>query len=172
MIANSDYGTKMDDVILESLKPQVEEIKKRIAGGGGLSHEDIITLTLYTQGNHINHIDMRMDAMDERMDALCIDFSTLRADINSKIADLEGKIVGMEGKIVGLEGKIVGLEGKMIGIEGKIVGIEGKIDSKISGLEVKLEQFRGDSSKMTAVISSICAASIAIATIVTNIISR
>jgi len=85
MVEKSDYGTRMDDVILESLKPQVEEIKKNLAGGGSLSHEDIITLTLYTQGNHINHIDMRMDS-------LCEDFSVLRTDIYGKISELESRL--------------------------------------------------------------------------------
>ena len=126
MVTNSDYGTKMDYVILESLKPQVEEIKKKLASGGGLSQSDIITLTLYTQGNHINHIDMRMDALDEKFNAISLAFSALRTDIYNKVAELE----------------------------------------------VKLEKFRGDFSKMTAVIGSICAASIAIATVITNILSR
>jgi len=151
MIAGSDYGTKMDDVILESLKPQVEEIKKKLASGGSLSHEDIITLTLYTQGNHINHIDMRMDSMDERiggiekrMDSLCVDFAGLRADFTC----LESKV------------------------ESKIAGLESKIDSRISGLEVKLEKFRGEASRTAALVSSVCAASIAIATVITNILNR
>ncbi|MCL2208248.1 MAG: hypothetical protein FWB90_09210 [Fibromonadales bacterium] len=119
MIANSDYGTKMDDVILESLKPQVEEIKKRIAGGGGLSHEDIITLTLYTQGNHINHLDMRMDSLCEDFSSLRTDFATLRADIYEKMSELQTSF-----------------------------------------------------TKMTAIIGSICAAAIALATVITNILNK
>ncbi|MCL2284296.1 MAG: hypothetical protein FWC26_13350 [Fibromonadales bacterium] len=126
MVEKSDYGTRMDDVILESLKPQVEEIKKKLASGGSLSHEDIITLTLYTQGNHINHIDLRMDALDEKFNAISVSFEKLRADVSDKMSEFG----------------------------------------------VKLEKFRGDSSRMTAVIGSICAASIAIATVITNIFGR
>jgi len=128
MVAKSDYGTKMDDVILESLKPQVEGIKKNLASGGGLSHEDIITLTLYTQGNHINHIDMRMDA-------LCEDFSALREDIYSRFSKLEASV-----------------------------------DSKISGLEVKIERVRGDFAKMTAMFGGMSAAAVAVATVITSIL--
>ncbi|MCL2282001.1 MAG: hypothetical protein FWC26_01630 [Fibromonadales bacterium] len=135
MITNSDYGTKMDDVILESLKPQVEEIKKKLAGGGGLSHEDIITLTIYTQGNHVNHIDMRMDS-------LCNDFSALRVDF-------------------------AGLESRM---ESKFAGLEGSVNSRISGLETKIEKVRAEFAKQTATIGGICAAAVAIATVISNIL--
>jgi len=103
MVAKNDYGTKMDDVILESLKPQVEEIKQKLASGGSLSQSDIITLTLYAQGNHINHIDMRMDSLDEKFNDLRLDFANLRADIYEKISGFEHKVGE---KISGLENKI------------------------------------------------------------------
>ncbi|MCL2283288.1 MAG: hypothetical protein FWC26_08230 [Fibromonadales bacterium] len=155
MVEKNDYGTKMDDVILESLKPQVEEIKKRLASGGSLSHEDIITLTLYTQGNHINHIDMRVDALDGKFNALSegfaglrVDFEKLRADVRSEISEFGTKF------------------------ENRLAGLEVKLENRLAGLDVKLEKFRGDSSRMTAVIGSICATSIAIATLITNIMSR
>jgi len=135
MVANSDYGTKMDDVILESLKPQVEGIKKNLASGGGLSHEDIITLTLYTQGNHINHIDMRMDALCEEFSTLRTDFSALREDIYSRFSKLEASV-----------------------------------DSKLSGLEVKIERVRGDFAKMTAMFGGMSAAAVAVATVITSIL--
>jgi len=156
MVAKSDYGTKMDSVILEALKPQVEEIKNKIASGGGLSHEDIITLTIYTQGNHINHIDMRMDA-------LCEDSAALRAEFTG----LEGRFAGLESKFVGLEDKFVTLESKF---EAKFEGLEAKVDSKIAGLEVKIEKFRGDFSKLTAILSGISATGIAVATVISNIL--
>ena len=108
MVANSDYGTKMDDVILESLKPQVEGIKKNLASGGGLSHEDIITLTLYTQGNHINHIDMRMDS-------ICEEFSALREDVNSKLSEFDNKLLRLEASV---DCKISGLEVKIERVRG------------------------------------------------------
>jgi len=135
MVANSDYGTKMDDVILESLKPQVEGIKKNLASGGGLSHEDIITLTLYTQGNHINHIDMRMDS-------ICEEFSALREDVNSKLSEFDNKLLRLEASV----------------------------DSKISGLEVKIERVRGDFAKMTAMFGGMSAAAVAVSTVITSIL--
>ena len=151
MVEKSDYGTKMDDIILESLKPQVEEIKKKLASGGSLSHEDIITMTLYTQGNHINHIDMRMDSMDGRIDAL-----------DEKFNDLS----------MGFAGLRVDFEKLRADVRSEISEFGTKFESKLADLGVKLEKFRGDSSRMTAVIGSICAASIALATLITNIMSR
>jgi hypothetical protein len=125
MVANNDYGTKMDDVIIESLKPQVEEIKQKIASGGGLSQGDIITLTLYAQGNHINHLDMRMDAIEESFKKLQIDFAGLRADFEKFRADIYGK----------------------------------------------MSEFQGNFTKMTAIISSVCAAAIAIVSVITKILN-
>jgi len=139
MVASNDYGTKMDDVIIESLKPQVEEIKQKIAGGGGLSQGDIITLTLYAQGNHINHLDMRMDAIEESFKKLQLDFAGLRADFEKFRADIYGKMSEFEGKISELYGK--------------------------------MSEFQGNFTKMTAIISSVCAAAIAIVGIITKILS-
>jgi len=124
MVAKSDYGTKMDSVILEALKPQAEEIKNKIASGGSLSHEDIITLTIYTQGNHINHIDMRMDSMDARMNALDEKFNVLNLNFEKLRADIYGK----------------------------------------------MSEFQASFTKMTAIMSSVCAAAIAIATVITSIL--
>ena len=125
MTANNGYGTKMDDIIIESLKPQVEEIKQKLAGGGGLSQGDIITLTLYAQGNHINHLDMRMDAIEESFKKLQVDFAELRADFEKFRADIYEKI----------------------------------------------SEFQGNFTKMTAIISSVCAAAIAIVGVITKILS-
>jgi len=125
MTANNGYGTKMDDIIIESLKPQVEEIKQKLAGGGGLSQGDIITLTLYAQGNHINHLDMRMDAIEESFKKLQVDFAELKADFEKFRADIYEKI----------------------------------------------SEFQGNFTKMTAIISSVCAAAIAIVGVITKILS-
>ncbi|MCL2282955.1 MAG: hypothetical protein FWC26_06520 [Fibromonadales bacterium] len=120
----------MDDVILESLKPQVEEM---------------------AQGNHINHIDMRVDALDGKFNALSTDFAELLVDF---------------------AGLRAGFEKLRADVRSEISEFGTKFESKLAGLDVKLEKFRGDSSRMTAVIGSICAASIALATLITNIMSR
>jgi len=123
MVANSDYGTKMDDVILESLKPQVEGIKKNLASGGGLSHEDIITLTLYTQGNHINHIDMRMDALCEEFSTLRTDFSALREDVNGKLSGLEVKIERVRGDFAKMTAMFGGMSAAAVAVATVITSI-------------------------------------------------
>ncbi len=132
MVANNDYGTRMDDIIIESLKPQVEEIKQKLTSGGSLSQGDIITLTLYAQGNHINHLDMRMDAIEESFRKLQMDFAELRADFEKFRADIYGKMSELHGKMA---------------------------------------EFQGNFTKMTAIISSVCAAAIAIVGVITKILS-
>jgi hypothetical protein len=153
MAVNNGYGTKMDDVIIESLKPQVDEIKQKLASGGGLSQGDIITLTLYTQGNHINHLDMRMDAIEESFKKLQIDFAGLRADFLELRADFEKFRADIYGKMSEFDGKISELYGKFSELHGKIA------------------EFQGNFTKMTAIISSVCAATIAIVGVITKILS-
>ncbi|MDR1812017.1 MAG: hypothetical protein LBQ87_04260 [Candidatus Fibromonas sp.] len=153
MTANNGYGTKMDDIIIESLKPQVEEIKQKLAGGGGLSQGDIITLTLYAQGNHINHLDMRMDAIEESFKKLQVDFADLRADFEELRADFAKLQADFEKFRADIYEKISELHGK------------------ISDLHGKISEFQGNFTKMTAIISSVCAATIAIVGVITKILS-
>jgi hypothetical protein len=55
-------------------------------------------------------------------------------------------------------------------MESRIAGLEGSVDSRISGLETKIERVRAEFAKQTATIGGICAAAVAIATVISNIL--
>lgn len=79
--------TRVDDMLIEMITPKVREIEEKFGRGEGLSQDDINTLLLKSQYNHINHLDHKLDEV-----------------VNSVVA-LEGKFTGLEGKFAGLEGK-------------------------------------------------------------------
>jgi uncharacterized coiled-coil DUF342 family protein len=79
--------TKVDDMLLEMITPKVKEIEEKFSRGEGLTQDDINTLLLKSQYNHINHLDMKLD------------------ETVASVKELEGKFTGLEGKFTGLEGK-------------------------------------------------------------------
>ena len=86
--------TRVEDMMIEMIQPKISEIEERFNSGIGLTQNDINTLLLKSQYNHINHLDSRLDEVADSVQAL------------------EGKFSGLEGKFLGLEGKFLGLEGK------------------------------------------------------------
>jgi len=79
--------TKVDDLLIEMITPKVKEIETRFSNGEGLSSEDINTLLLKSQYNHINHLDQKLD------------------QVTDSVIDLEKKFLHVENKFQGLEGK-------------------------------------------------------------------
>jgi hypothetical protein len=79
--------TNVDDMLLEMITPKVKEIEEKFSKGEGLSQDDINTLLLKSQYNHINHLDIKLD------------------ETVASVKDLETKFTGLEGKFTGLEGK-------------------------------------------------------------------
>ncbi len=79
IIATMDK-TNVDDVLIEMITPKVAEIEERFSNGEGLSNEDINTLLLKSQYNHINHLDQRLD------------------EVTLSVQALEGRFAGLEGK--------------------------------------------------------------------------
>jgi len=53
--------TRVDDMLIEMITPKVKEIEKKFGNGEGLTQEDINTLLLKSQYNHINHLDTKLD---------------------------------------------------------------------------------------------------------------
>ncbi|MEA3522291.1 MAG: hypothetical protein U9R50_04900 [Campylobacterota bacterium] len=86
--------TKVDDMLIEMITPKVKEIEEKFSNGQGLSQDDINTLLLKSQYNHINHLDEKLD------------------EVTASVAALENKFTALENKFVGLENKFTGLENK------------------------------------------------------------
>lgn len=79
--------TRVDEMLIEMISPKIKEIEEKFSAGKGLNQEDINTLLLKSQYNHINHLDDKLN------------------EVTSSVLALENKFVSLENKFVGLENK-------------------------------------------------------------------
>jgi len=98
--------TKVDDILIEMISPKIKEIEEKFSRGEGLTQEDIHTLLLKSQYNHINHLDAKLDEV-------VADNAKLRLDFEVRFAGLETKFAGLETKFAGLETKFEAAQVKM-----------------------------------------------------------
>ncbi|MBA5248279.1 MAG: hypothetical protein FE834_01895 [Gammaproteobacteria bacterium] len=93
--------TKVDDMLIEMIMPKVKEIEENFGKGKGLTQDDINTLLLKSQYNHINHLDMKLDEVTADV-----------ANLRSEFSDLRGEFTGLRGEFNGLRGEFNGLRGE------------------------------------------------------------
>ena len=104
--------TRVDDMLIEMISPKIKEIEEKFSSGQGLNQEDINTLLLKSQYNHINHLD-------------------------DKLNEVTASVVALEGKFLELEGKF---DGKFSEQDAKFESLKGEFNTKFSQLETKFEQ--------------------------------
>jgi len=78
--------TRVDDMLVEMITPKVKEIEEKFGQGKGLSQEDINTLLLKSQYNHINHLD-------DKLNEVTASVVRLEGKFDGKFNDLENKFV-------------------------------------------------------------------------------
>ncbi len=113
------YTTNVDDLLIEMITPKVKEIEERFSRGEGLSNDDINTLLLKSQYNHINHLDGRLD------------------EVTASVKALEGKFQGVEGKLQALEGKFDLFKAE---VNGRLDAFDGRLDTFEKNIELKISQ--------------------------------
>jgi len=86
--------TRVDDMLIEMIKPKLEEIEKKFTSGGSLTQDDINTLLLKSQYNHINHLDMKLDETVESVKRLETEFKLLKQELTSDVKHSEEKLFG------------------------------------------------------------------------------
>jgi archaellum component FlaC len=74
--------TRVDDMLIEMITPKMEEIEKRFSSGEGLSQDDINTLLLKSQYNHINHLDQKLNEVTADVASLKSEFGGLKGEFN------------------------------------------------------------------------------------------
>ena len=79
--------TNIDDMLIEMITPKVKEIEEKFGRGEGLTQDDINTLLLKSQYNHINHLDGKLD------------------DVTADVASLKDEFNGLKGEFNGLKGE-------------------------------------------------------------------
>jgi uncharacterized coiled-coil DUF342 family protein len=80
--------TRVDDMLIEMISPKIKEIEEKFSSGKGLNQEDINTLLLKSQYNHINHLDDKLN------------------EVTASVVALENKFIGLENKFELLNEKI------------------------------------------------------------------
>jgi len=127
-----NYKSKIEDMLLEMIQPKLTEIEERFSRGEGLTGEDVNTLLLKSQFNHINHLDLRLDEVVADVASLKTDFKQLE----NRFEGLENKFEGLENKFEGLEDKFEGLESRL---ETKFNALESRLDTKFAALESRID---------------------------------
>ena len=112
-----NHKSKIEDMLLEMIQPKLTEIEERFSRGEGLTGEDVNTLLLKSQFNHINHLDFRLGEV-------VADVASLKTDFKQ------------------LETKFTGLENKFEVLETKFDALESRIDAKIDSLIAQFNEFK------------------------------
>jgi predicted nuclease with TOPRIM domain len=118
---NKMNKTRVDDMLIEMIAPKIKEIEEKFSAGKGLNQEDINTLLLKSQYNHINHLD-------EKLNEVTASVIALENKFDGKFNELENKF---DGKFNKLENRFIGLENKFIGLENKFDLLNEKIEHTI-----------------------------------------
>lgn len=88
-------NTKIENQLLEMIQPRIQLIENKFSDGKALTDQDVNTLLLKSQFNHINHLDFRLDEVAADVAQLRLDFS------------------GLEGKFQALEARFISFESRM-----------------------------------------------------------
>jgi replication fork clamp-binding protein CrfC len=84
--------TRVDDILIEMITPQVKAIEEKFSRGEGLTQTDIHTLLLKSQYNHINHLDQKLDEVTASVVALEGKFQTVKAEMSAEFEKRMGSL--------------------------------------------------------------------------------
>jgi len=84
--------TRVDDMLIEMITPRVQEIEKKFGSGEGLTQEDINTLLLKSQYNHINHLDTKLNEVVADVASLKHSFAMLEQRVDQRFEIFEQKL--------------------------------------------------------------------------------
>ena len=91
--------TRVDDMLIEMIRPKIEEIEKKFSNSEPLSQDDINTLLLKSQYNHINHLDDKLNEtvesvknLEHKFEKLEQRFDYLEDKLTKDMSNLETKL--------------------------------------------------------------------------------
>ena len=88
--------TNIEDTLVEMISPKIKNIEEKFSKGQGLSSEDVITLLLKSQFNHINHLDQKLNEVTNDVANLKVQFESLRADLKTQLAEFKTDIANFK----------------------------------------------------------------------------
>ena len=87
--------TNVDDVYIDMISKEAEKIADKFSDNGSLSSDQIHTLVLKTQYNHINHLDQKLDEVTKSVKDLEHKFDLSQVEIGNKFLDMQNKFSEM-----------------------------------------------------------------------------
>ena len=105
--------TKVDDFLIEMITPKVKEIEEKFASSKPLSQDDINTLLLKSQYNHINHLDQKLNEITNNVHSLKSDFRLLEATVNQRFETFEQRFETFEQRFETFEQRFETFEQKI-----------------------------------------------------------
>jgi len=82
--------TRVDDMLIDMIEPKIQEINKKFSNGGNLTQEDINTLLLKSQYNHINHLDDKLNEVTADVASLKGEFNVLKQEFETFKEEIKG----------------------------------------------------------------------------------
>jgi predicted nuclease with TOPRIM domain len=118
-------NTKIENQLLEMIQPRIQLIENKFSDGKALTDQDVNTLLLKSQFNHINHLDLRLDEVVADVAQLRIDFIGLEG----KFQALEARFLVLESRFQALEARFQALEARFESLEARFESLEAKIQA-------------------------------------------
>ncbi len=91
--------TKVDEMLISMITPKVKEIEEKFGNNEPLTQEDINTLLLKSQYNHINHLDLKLNEVTADVASLKGDFKLLEQRVDQRFETFEQRFETFENKI-------------------------------------------------------------------------
>ncbi len=91
--------TKVDDMLISMITPKVKEIEEKFGNNQPLTQEDINTLLLKSQYNHINHLDLKLNEVTADVASLKNDFKFLEQKVEQRFETFEQRFETFENKM-------------------------------------------------------------------------
>ena len=98
--------TKIDDMLLSMIAPKLKEIEEKFGNNQPLTQEDINTLLLKSQYNHINHLDLKLNEVTADVASLKSDFKLLEQKVEQRFEIFEQRFKIFEKRFEAFEYKI------------------------------------------------------------------
>ena len=86
-------NTRVDDLLIEMISPKIKEIEEKFSRSEGLTQDDINTLLLKSQYNHINHLDDHLNDVTASVQALEIKFAGLEMKFEQSMVRMQETII-------------------------------------------------------------------------------
>ncbi len=123
--------TKVDDMLIDMISPKVKEIEEKFGNNQPLTQEDINTLLLKSQYNHINHLDMKLNEVTADVACLRQDFQLLEQRVERRFEVFEQRLETFEQRFETFEQRFEVFEQRFETFEQRFDAFENRMEATI-----------------------------------------